>query len=150
MCKHNPPAAQPTYKGEKADLIYKCVFGDFTSCVHPYIYDIKASTLATALPGCLVSLLPVMFHCHAACIGHGPIRTLFLSLIFFSGAKYVCHLTFYYTVWPEWGATYASGLESTRVQYALEQRYNLPLDPPPPHRCSFAEIQVQICVSLVT
>ena len=29
MCKHNLPAAQPTYKDKKADLIYKRVFCDF-------------------------------------------------------------------------------------------------------------------------
>ena len=29
MCKHNSPAAQPTYKDKKADLIYKRVFCDF-------------------------------------------------------------------------------------------------------------------------
>ena len=29
MCKHNPPAAQPTYKDKKAELIYKRVFPDF-------------------------------------------------------------------------------------------------------------------------
>ena len=29
MCKHNPPSAQPSYKGKKADLIYKRVFCDF-------------------------------------------------------------------------------------------------------------------------
>ena len=35
MCKHGPPAAQPTYKDKKADLIYKPHI-----CI--YIYDIKA------------------------------------------------------------------------------------------------------------
>ena len=34
MCKHNPPAAQPTYKDKKADLIYKCVFCDFILSTH--------------------------------------------------------------------------------------------------------------------
>ena len=45
MCKHNPPSAQPTYKDEKADLIYKRVFGDFiqstrvcTAYMYIYIY----------------------------------------------------------------------------------------------------------------
>ena len=54
MCRHNPPSAQPTYKDKKADLMYKCVFCDFTysTCVCTtractsymciYIYDIKA------------------------------------------------------------------------------------------------------------
>ena len=35
------------------------------------------------------------------------------------------------TVWPGWGATYTSGLELTRGHYALKQKYNLPLTPPP-------------------
>ena len=30
MCKHNLPSAQPTYNDKKADLIYKCVFCNFT------------------------------------------------------------------------------------------------------------------------
>ena len=29
MCKQNPPSSQPTYKDEKADIIYKRAFGDF-------------------------------------------------------------------------------------------------------------------------
>ena len=29
MCKHNPPLAQPTYKDNKANLIYKRAFWDF-------------------------------------------------------------------------------------------------------------------------
>ena len=34
MCKRNPPAAQPTYKDKKADLINKHVFCDFIYSTH--------------------------------------------------------------------------------------------------------------------
>ena len=47
-------------------------------------------------------------------------------------------LTLQYTVWPRWGATYTSGLESTKGHHALKQKYHLLLTPPPPHKlCVF-------------
>ena len=61
----------------------------------------------------------------ALVLGHGPVSTLFLSLILFL-------LTLHYTVWPGRGATYTSGLESTSRHHALTQKYHLPLTPPPP------------------
>ena len=50
---------------------------------------------------------------------------LFLSLILFL-------LTLQYTVWPGWGATYTSGLESTWGRHALKHKNHLPSTPPPP------------------
>ena len=41
-------------------------------------------------------------------------------------------LTLQYTVSPGWGATYTSGVESTRGHHALKHKYHLPLTPPPP------------------
>ena len=70
MCKHNLPAAQPTYKDKRRTSSTGVCFA--TSCkahvcapiyiyIYTYIYDIKAPTLAMALPGCLVLLLVVLF-----------------------------------------------------------------------------------------
>ena len=53
-------------------------------------------------------------HCHRVGVGHGHARGLFLSLISFL-------LTLQYTVWPGWGNTYTSGLQSTKGHYALKQ-----------------------------
>ena len=52
--------------------------------------------------------------CHGAGVGHGPVRTLFLSLILFLPSLQ-------YTVWPGWGATYISGLESTKGHRTLNK-----------------------------
>ena len=68
----------------------------------------------------------------------------FLSVILFL-------LTLQYMVWPGWGATYTSGLESTRGYHALKHKYHLPLTPPPPiNFVFFVQIQVQICFYRVT
>ena len=39
-------------------------------------------------------------------------------------------LALQYTVWRGWGATYTSGLESTKGHHTLKQKYHLPLNPP--------------------
>ena len=52
-------------------------------------------------------------------------------------------------VWPGWGTTIHIGEEVTQEHYALEEKYHLPLPPPPQINFVCAEIQVlvQICVS---
>ena len=59
-------------------------------------------------------------------------------------------LTLQYTVWPGWGATYTSGVESTRGHHALKHKYHLPLTPPPLNIVFFVQIQIQICDYLET
>ena len=83
---------------------------------------IRHQTLYTILHHTCVHLIYVYMYINIFMIQK---LLLFLSLILFL-------LTLQYTVWPGWGATYTSGLESTRGHHALKcHKYNLPLTPPP-------------------
>ena len=70
-------------------------------------------------------------------VGHGLVRTLFLSLILFlvPNPNYImlcyvilaeCQRIGVHDDLARWGATNTSGRESTRGLYALKQKYHLP------------------------
>ena len=128
MCKHNPPSAQPTYKDKNKKSgphLQPCVLRLHIkhTCVHPCMFDLTAPTLAMALPGCLVLLLPVLF------LVPRPSEDFFVELGSASAQLAIRSLTrvgLHLHKWPR-----------IRGHHALKQKYHLPLTPPPHKLCFF-------------